>query len=114
MPYIKATISTPVSQKQAEEFKTDMGAAISVFPGKSERWLMVNVEGEGNLWLAGKNDLPAAMVEVSLFGDVDAAAADKMTALICDSLTHHLNISPDRTYVKYTAVKNWGWNGGNL
>lgn len=114
MPYIKATVSKPITPATAEAFKTDMGKAIAVFPGKTERWLMVNLEGDACLWMAGDNTAPSAMVEVNLLGEVDPAASDKMTALICDSLACHLGIPPERVYVKYTGVANWGWNGGNF
>ena len=33
---------------------------------------------------------------------------------ICKIFDEVLGISPDHVYVKYEAVSNWGWNGGNF
>ena len=114
MPCINVSVSVPVTDKSAEAFKSDMGRAITVFPGKSERWLMVCVEENNRLWLGGSNDAPTAYVEVSILGKIDASSSEKMTALICDSLKKNMGIPPERTYVKYEDTENWGWNGANF
>ncbi len=114
MPYIHAKIGTTVTKDQVEAFKTDMGEAIALFPGKSEGWLMVETEGNKDMWFAGTKQPPAAMVEVSLFGEVDGACSEKMTEVVCRSLSAHMGIQPDRIYVTYTSVKHWGWNGNNF
>ena len=115
MPFINAKISVKATAEQLEAFKADMGSAIGAFPGKSEKWLMVNVEDEAKLWFAGNNDAPSAMVSVDLFGlSVDPLASQKMTELICGSLRTNFDISPDRAYVKYAAFTAWGWNNSNF
>ena len=112
MPYIHARINREYDAAAADAFKSEMGKAITVFPGKSESWLMVGIE-KCDLRFAG-NDAPAAMVEISLFGRVESAAAGKMTAKVCDSMEKYFGIAADRVYVKYTPVEEWGWNGSDF
>ena len=33
---------------------------------------------------------------------------------IMDTLESELSIPKDRTYIRYTATTDWGWNGGNF
>jgi phenylpyruvate tautomerase PptA (4-oxalocrotonate tautomerase family) len=53
-------------------------------------------------------------VEVKVFGKENPSAFEALTAEICKIFGEVLNIAPDHIYVKYEAVSNWGWNGGNF
>ncbi|HJA26055.1 MAG TPA: hypothetical protein H9795_08360 [Candidatus Fournierella merdigallinarum] len=113
MPFIRVSANVPVGESQAEKIKALLGQAIEIIPGKSEAWLMVEVEGEKALWMAG-SDAPAAMAEVSVYGGADADAYASFSGRVCDILDSVLDISPDRVYVKYTETEHWGWSGSNF
>ena len=106
MPFINSKISTSVSAEQEQALKTRLGQAISIVPGKSENWLMLGFRGD--------NSEPLAMVDVSVFGDEDAAAFSALTAEICKIFDEVMGIAPDHVYVKYQTVKYWGWNSDNI
>ena len=76
-------------------------------------WLMVCVEGDKKLFFRGEN-VPAAMVEVSVYGNASQSALSDLTARITSILTETLSLSPDCVYVSYTMMDTWGWNGSNL
>lgn len=114
MPFINSKISISISDVQEKEIKTRLGKAIETIPGKSENWLMVGFEPEYKLYFKGSNSEPMAMVDVSVFGSENPSAFSKLTGEICDIFKDVLKISPDHVYVKYQAVSNWGWNGGNF
>ena len=114
MPCIKTTTSVPVSDAQRKALQARFGKAIEIFPGKSERWLMLVTEDSKNISLAGDDTTPAAWVELSLVGKSDRTHFERMTAEICTILEEVLSIRPDRVYVKYEEVEHWGWNGGNF
>lgn len=113
MPYIHVQTNLPVSETEQELLKTRLGEAIDALPGKSERWLMVRVEPECALWMAG-TDEGAAMVNVFLYGGAPAQACEALTARICEMLDAVLSLDPARVYVCYTETPNWGWNGANF
>lgn len=114
MPFINAKISKAITKEQETQIKTMFGEAITTIPGKSENWLMVGLEPEYTLYFRGDDTEPSAFVEVSVFGGANKVAFEKLTAQICDIFQQVLSIAPDHVYVKYEAVSNWGWNGGNF
>lgn len=113
MPFIRVSANVAVNEGQAERIKTMLGQAIEVIPGKSEAWLMVEVEGEKALWMAG-TDAPAAIAEVSVYGGADAEDYSALTGRVCDILDSVLDIPANRVYVKYAETEHWGWNGSNF
>ena len=114
MPYIKLSTTAKVDEAKADALKKAFGKAIECFPGKTEQWLMVNIEDGQKMWFRGDNAADAAMVDVDLLGSVSPSASEKMTAKLCAVLEAELGISPARTYVKYTGYSDWGWNGSNF
>ena len=114
MPFINSKISVAITPEQETKIKSLLGEAIELIPGKSESWLMVGFEPEYKLYFRGNNSEPMAMVEVSVFGQENPAAFEKLTAEITKIFGEVLGIAADHIYIKYEAVSNWGWNGGNF
>lgn len=113
MPFIHVKTNASVSDAGAESIKTKLGAAITAIPGKSEGWLMVEIEGDRQLYFKG-SDAPAAMVEVSLYGSASSNALSTLTSHITGILLDVLGIATDRIYVSYMSTDHWGWNGSNF
>ncbi|MDR1209023.1 MAG: hypothetical protein LBK41_01735 [Clostridiales bacterium] len=113
MPYIEAKLSAPLGADKKAALKAAFGEAISLLPGKSERWLMVGIDDGYDLWLAGE-DGPAAMIEVAAFGRIDPAASGRLTAAITRAVSEQTGAPPSRIYVKYSETEFWGFNGSNL
>lgn len=113
MPFINVKTNTAVTPEKAEKIKSDMGLSITAIPGKSEGWLMVGIEDNMKLYFRGTAE-PAAMVEISLYGNASSNALSTLTSHITGTLTDTLGISSDRIYVSYMSTENWGWNGSNL
>ena len=113
MPYIKTTTNVKIENAKAEALKAKLGKAIETFPGKSEGWLVLSFDSEKTMYFKG-SDAPFAIAEVSLYGSVNASAANTMTALVTDIIAKELGIDPARIYVKYDGTEHWGWNGGNF
>ena len=51
---------------------------------------------------------------MKVLGAENPTAFDALTGEICKIFGDVLGISADHIYVKYEAVKNWGWNGANF
>ncbi len=114
MPYINLKTSAAVTQPQKTALFSALGKAIEAFPGKSERWLMVDITDQCSICFAGDENTPAAMVDVKVFGSAAPAACEKMTQNVCKILNEVLNLPQDRVYVCYKGYDQWGWNGGNF
>ena len=53
MPFINVKTSAKLNEEKIEKIKAEMGKAITLFPGKTEAWLMVNVEPDCKLYFKG-------------------------------------------------------------
>lgn len=113
MPFVQIKTNTSITSVQQQRLKTQLGQDISTLPGKSEQWLMISFEPETHLWFRGTAE-PAALVEVSAFGEIAPSAATAFTSQLCALLHDELGLSPDRIYVKYMSTPTWGWNGQNF
>lgn len=114
MPFINSKISVTITPEQEVELKRRLGEAIAIVPGKSEQWLMCGFEDGYHLYFRGENQDPIAFVEVAVYGDEDPEAFKNLTGEISKIFGEVLGIAADHIYVKYQAVKNWGWNGANF
>lgn len=114
MPFIETLTSVAVDTAKEKAIKEKLGEAISLLPGKSERWLMLRTEGSCRMAFAGDDKTPCAMVKVDLFGAADDRSADALTAKITEILSLELGIPPTRIYVRYAATDTWGFAGENF
>ena len=114
MPFINLKTTEKITDSIKEELTALLGEAISIIPGKSEKWLMLNLEGECNMAFAGNSTLPTAYLEVKIFGKAGAEDYERLTARLCDIIEDRLAVPQDRTYVKYEEAYIWGWQGSNF
>lgn len=69
MPFIRSNVSVPVTKEQEIKLKEGPGSAISIVPGKSEKYLMTLFEDNCHLYFQGRNDKPIAYIEAAIFGN---------------------------------------------
>lgn len=113
MPFIDSKITIPVSAERREKLKTELGKAISLL-GKTEEYLMVGIQENYDLYMAGEKVDKGAYVSVSLFGNTTPEACRRMTNRICRIYEQELGIPGKYVYITYHGVKDWGWNGKNF
>ena len=112
MPFIDCKVNIDVTKQQEIELKDEFGKAISLIPGKSEYYLMVNIQPKCSLYFRGSNDKPTAMVAVTLYGKAHPNAYDALTDRLHTILKSVLNI--EEMYVSYSETGNFGYNGSNF
>lgn len=111
MPFIQVRVSEKLDEQKIEAVKSRLGKAISLIPGKSEAYLMVQVEDNCHLYFKGNQDTPTAMCDVSIFGKATRDACEALTGEICQILETLAAVPPSRCYVKFQFVDTWGFNG---
>lgn len=114
MPFIDTKLNVKLTEEKEIALKKRLADAITLFPGKSEYWLMLNFSDESRLWFRGYNNFPIAYVQVQLVGSASPEVCEQMTKTICQIYKEELGISPEHTYVKYEFVDVWGWNNENF
>ena len=78
MPFIDSKVTVSVTEEQKEKIKSELGKAITTLH-KTETYLMVGIEDDYDLWMAGNKLDKGAYVSVSLFGNASASDYDNMT-----------------------------------
>lgn len=111
MPFIDVKTSAQLNSDKIEQIKSELGRAISLIPGKSENWLMVNIADNCSLYFKGADSKNTAFVNVSVFGETSKANCENLTAEICKILENSADIPSDRVYVKFEFSDLWGYNG---
>lgn len=111
MPYVAVKTNVSVDEAAAEAVKRGLGAAITSFFGKSEKWLMCSVDGDVDMSFRGDSS-PCAFAETEVLGGLDRRECEVFCEKVCDLLTEKLGIPKDRIYVRFSPTENWGWNGG--
>lgn len=113
MPFINIKTNTTINQESEIKIKAKLGEAIKII-GKSESWLMINFEDNQKMYFRGDSTSKIAFVEVDLYGRASTSSYNSMTEAVTEILNKELDIEPDKIYVKYSEVENWGFNGGNF
>ena len=114
MPFINLKTNVEITQEKEAAVKAGLGRAITALPGKSEAWLMVNIEDKCRMYFKGDGSKPLAFIAVQILGKASRADYEKMTAELCKLAEKELSISPDCVYVRYGEGEHWGWNGSNF
>lgn len=112
MPFIEVKTNQNIADSKSI-IKSELGSAITAVPGKSEGWLMVEISDRLDMYFKG-SDEPCAMFEVAIYGKASDNAYDDLTKRLCEISQKYLGVSPDRTYIKYTEIEHWGYNGFNF
>lgn len=113
MPYLHAKTNGIITKEQEIRLKERFGEAITLL-GKTENWLMVEVEDQCRLYFKGDGEQSAAFVEIRLFGKASASSYDAMTEAATKIVEEELKIPGDRIYVQYEEVDHWGYDGSNF
>ena len=113
MPFINVKTNTSINQEDETKIKAKLGEAIKIL-GKSETWLMLNFDDNQRMYFRGDNTSKMAFVEIDLYGRASASSYNSMTEAVTEILNKELSIEPDKIYVKYGEVENWGFNGSNF
>jgi phenylpyruvate tautomerase PptA (4-oxalocrotonate tautomerase family) len=114
MPFIDSKVSIKTTPEQRTELKERLGEAITLLPGKSESWLMIDLADDQNMYFKGEDATPTAFIGVNIYGDANPGAFNTLTAELTKIYGDVLGIPADHIYVKYSTTHEWGWNGNNF
>ncbi len=114
MPLLKIQTSVGCPEDKRDEMLKQISASVADMLGKPERYVMVSLEINPHMLLAGE-ETPLAYLELKSIGlpeDRTHAFSDTLCGLISD----HLGIAPGRIYIEFSNAARhlWGWNSGTF
>lgn len=108
---IQVKVTTPVTPEQDAKLHTELTHAVVDIFHKPIEYVMVNVEKEADLWMAGEKLVKGAYVSASLMGDMANADCDAFTAKVCELFKQELGIEGAQVYTTFQTINQWGWDG---
>ena len=114
MPYLKLRTNTSISQEQSPELLTRLSRQLATETGKSESYVMVDLESDREMLFSGDQE-PLAYVECKSIG-LSAEQAKSLSASISLILENQLQIKAERVYIEFSncPAEYWGWNGSTF
>lgn len=109
MPFVVARTNVRLSRRQKEQLKYQMGKAMELVPGKSERDMLLTIEDEASMWLAGESVEPMAYVDAALFGTEDHAGYAEYTAAVARAFAQVTGMDPNRVFVRVEEIGAWSY-----
>ncbi|MGN1406709.1 MAG: phenylpyruvate tautomerase MIF-related protein [Erysipelotrichaceae bacterium] len=113
MPFIEIKTNIDVSDKSVSLIEKVLGKDIEILPGKSEKWLMINIIDNQKMCFGGSNE-PCVIALVDLYGKCDDKFLNSFTLKLTDLLSSELNVLKERIYVRYQFTDYWGYAGDNF
>ena len=114
MPFITARVNVTITKEQELKIKSGLGKAIELVSGKSEEYLLLNIEDECHMYLRGDGDTPIAYIEAAIWGNEGHLGYDRFTAEVTQIFSEILDIPPDQVYIRYSDIPDWGVGGMNF
>ena len=114
MPFIDLRTTAKIDENKEAILRKEFGKIITLIPGKTEAWLMLEFSDECKMAFRGNTDGDTAMVSVELLGSAPKKSYDDMTRVICETVNTVLGVPMERIYVKYEEFSVWGFAGENF
>lgn len=111
MPFVNVKTNVKLSDEKKKLIENRLSDAISLIPGKSDRYFMCGVDDGCSMMFHRDGDSPMAFVEVKIFGSSTKDAYTSLTQEICAVLKDEADIDGDYCYVKFEEVEYWGYSG---
>lgn len=112
MPYLCVKTTAVMDSSQKEMLQKDLGALISVIPGKSVNNCMIEIVSGCDIFMGG-GPLKGAFVDLRLYrASPDEAKKEFLTGL-CKILKSRFGIEKQNIYCNMLELPQWG-SGDNL
>lgn len=110
MPMIQVKLTTPVSAEQDAKLHRDLTNAVVEIFHKPIEYVMVHVEKEVDLWMAGQKLSKGAYLSAGLMGDLKNTECDAFTAKVCEIFKDEFDITGAQVYTTFQSINQWGWD----
>ena len=114
MPYLLIQTNLSLDRSSAAALGRKASAWAAENLGKSERYVLTQVQSEQTMSFAG-DDAPCAYLQLKSLGLGDEQTPELSRGL-CDLVQQETGIDPGRIYIEFASPPRafWGWNGATF
>jgi phenylpyruvate tautomerase len=111
MPYLSLRTNVQLSEPDSQAFLQQATQLVAESLGKSERFVMVDVQGAQTMRFSG-SAAPLAYLELKSIG-LPQERVPELSARLCELVESRLAVPKDRVYIEFADAPRslWGWNG---
>ena len=111
MPYLNIQTNLPHLKQSGRGLLKEASTLVARELGKPEEYVMVALEDNTPMVFAGSDD-PAAFLELRAIA-LPLKSIRPFCRALCDLVSKHLGVPPDRIYVNFADVppSQWGYKG---
>lgn len=115
MPLVKLQISATVPEEQQQTLIAAASQLIADTIGKPEQYVMVTLETQVPIMMAGTQG-DAAFADVRSIGGLNNTVNKQISQKLAAALQEHVGVATDRVYMNFTSIngENWGWRGSTF
>lgn len=110
MPFITIITTKTLTLQQEVTLKEIAGKLISIFPNKTEDYLMMHIEDNQVMYFKGK-ELDCMKIDVQLYGYVDIQYQREFCERFMKEIEKVTQISISRQYLTIHEYEHWGMEG---
>jgi len=114
MPLLRIETNISLDASDAQALVTQASQAVSGGLGKPERYVMVTVQSDVPMLMAGTPE-PAAFLDCRSIGLPDGKT-EALSNALCEMIERAIGVPQDRVYINFADIPRnlWGWNGGTF
>ncbi len=110
MPYVKLTTTKTLTLQQEVALKKITGELISIFPNKTEDYLMIHIEDNQVMYFRGK-EIECMRIGVELYRQCDIEYKKEFVQRLMKEIAHITNIPVENQYLTIHEYDHWGMDG---
>ena len=111
MPLIRLSATQKLTQDQQDELIKGLGEAISIFPGKEGRMLIVDMLDDKTMYLGGVKQENLVFADVQYFSNFEYHIKKDFTVAVFDAINKVLGTKKERMFLTITERNTWGGFG---
>ena len=114
MPYLNIRTNIEIPADKHSVVLKEMSAAVARMLGKSEQYVMVDLETNSHMLFAGDAS-PLAYLQLKSIG-LPENRTKEFSSTLCELIGNRLGIESERVYIDFIDVPRhlWGWNNGTF
>lgn len=111
MPFVVSRVNKKIENDKKLKIKDSYVEMLERVLGKSRNYIMIDLQDECSLYVRGNVDVPAAYIELNVYGNSTGAGYQELSEEITDLYSKELGIAPENIFINFRDVPGFSIDG---